>query len=57
MVNIIRKASEKAQMVHNQEVHSVDTDRVESDELWSFVKKSKNTSYQKKSTLETAGLE
>lgn len=26
-------------MVHNQELHSVDSDRVERDKLWSFVKK------------------
>ena len=34
---------EKAQLVHNEEVKDVETDQVIADEMWSFVKKSKNT--------------
>ncbi len=41
VVSIIQ-AAEKAQLVHNAEVQSVDTDAIAADELWSFVEK--NTS-------------
>ncbi|BDM80848.1 hypothetical protein AM10699_37150 [Acaryochloris marina MBIC10699] len=42
-VSVIRSASQKAQMIHNQEVQAVSTDVINADELWSFVKKSKST--------------
>lgn len=45
--SIIRQASQKAQMVHNQEVQAVDTDAVAADELWSFVEKNKSTVHQR----------
>jgi len=38
----IRAASQKAQLVHNAQVSSVDTDAIAADEMWSFVEK--NTS-------------
>lgn len=43
VASIVRAASEKAQMVHNAKVQSVDTDAIAADELWSFVEKNKNT--------------
>ena len=46
VASIVRAASEKAQMVHNAKVQSVDTDAIASDELWSFVEKNKNTACQ-----------
>lgn len=43
VVSLVRAASQRAQQVHNAQVHSVDTEEVSADEMWSFVKKSKNT--------------
>lgn len=43
VVSLVRSASHKAQQVHNVGVSDVETDGVSADELWSFVKKSKNT--------------
>lgn len=37
---MVRAASQKAQLVHNEEVKDVETDQVVADEMWSFVKKS-----------------
>jgi transposase-like protein len=42
VVSIIRAASNKAQLVHNQQVHQVQTQEVSGDEMWSFVQKNKN---------------
>jgi transposase-like protein len=39
VVNVIRAASAKAQLIHNQEVVQIETDEVIGDEMWSFVKK------------------
>jgi lambda repressor-like predicted transcriptional regulator len=39
VVSIVRSASQKAQLVHNQEVQSVETEEVCADEMWSFVAK------------------
>lgn len=47
VASIVQSASQKAQMVHNAEVSSVDTDAIAADELWSFVEKNKNTASQK----------
>ena len=41
VVNVVRVASQKAQLVHNEEVKDVETDQVIADEMWSFVKKAK----------------
>jgi transposase-like protein len=48
VVSIIRQASQKAQMIHNQEVKAVHTTAVSSDEMWSFVEKNRKTVYQQK---------
>lgn len=43
VVSIVRAASQKAQLVHNQEVQSVETAEVSADEMWSFVSKNRST--------------
>ena len=47
VVSIVRAASQKAQMVHNEEVKEVKTETLSSDEMWSFVQKNKKTVCQK----------
>ncbi len=47
VVDVVRAASEKALMVHNEEVKAVDAEKVIADEMWSFVKKNKNIVCQK----------
>ena len=42
VVSLIRAASHKAQQVHNAGVVDVETESVNADEMWSFVKKSKS---------------
>lgn len=42
VVSIVRAASAKAQLVHNQEVAEVETEEVSADEMWSFVQRSKS---------------
>jgi transposase-like protein len=42
VVNIIRAASQRAQMVHNAEVQAIQTEEVSADEFWSFVSKNRN---------------
>jgi transposase-like protein len=54
-VSLIRAASQKAQLVHNTEVSSVDTDAVAADEMWSFVQKNRSTACPKNLKPETAG--
>ena len=39
VVDIVRAASYKAQLVHNEEVADVECDQVIADEMWSFEKK------------------
>ena len=39
VVNIVRKASYKSQLVHNEEVKDVECHQITADEMWSFVKK------------------
>ena len=46
VVSLVKAASHKAQQVHNVGVSDVETDAVSADELWSFVKKSKNNASQ-----------
>jgi len=43
VVSIINAASQKAQMMHNQELKAVDTESIGADEFWSFVEKSRRT--------------
>jgi transposase-like protein len=42
VVSIVRAASQKAQLVHNQEVQAVETNAVSADEMWSFVSKNRS---------------
>ncbi len=39
VVDVVRASSQKAQLVHNEEVKDVDTYPIIADEMWSFVKK------------------
>ena len=47
VVSVIRGASQKAQMIHNEDIKHVETEAVIADEMWSFVKKNKKTVCQK----------
>ena len=47
VVRLVRDASQKAQQVHNHEVQKVESEELVADEMWSFVKKSKNTACPK----------
>lgn len=42
VVDIVRKASYKSQLVHNEEVKDVECRQITADEMWSFVKKSRS---------------
>lgn len=42
VVSIVRSASHKAQLVHNEQVADVTTSEVSADEMWSFVQKNKS---------------
>ena len=55
VVSIVRAASQKAQLVHNAEVQSVQAEEVSADELWSFVSKNKSNARPKNGKLETVG--
>jgi len=56
VVNIIREASQRGQLLHNQEVTAVDRAEVSSDEMWSFVEKNRRTVYPQNQRQETVGL-
>lgn len=43
VVSVIDAASQKAQLVHNQELQNIETQSIGADEFWSFVQKSRNT--------------
>ena len=47
VVSLVRAASQKAQQVHNQEVQKIESEELVRDEMWSFVKKNKNTACPK----------
>ena len=47
VVSIVRAASQKAQLVHNQEVQAVETEEVSADEMWSFVSKNRNNAQRR----------
>lgn len=47
VVDVVRAASQKAQMIHNEEVKDVETEQVIADEMWSFVQRSKSNVAQK----------
>ena len=42
VVSIVRSASSKAQLVHNEQVEQVATEDVSADEMWSFVQKNRS---------------
>jgi transposase-like protein len=42
VVSIVRAASVKAQIVHNDQVAKVQTEAVSADEMWSFVEKNRS---------------
>ncbi|MBW4639404.1 MAG: hypothetical protein KME05_14440 [Gloeocapsa sp. UFS-A4-WI-NPMV-4B04] len=46
LVSIVCAASQQAQLVHNAQVHVVQTEEVSADELWSFVSKNKSNASQ-----------
>lgn len=56
VVSLVRAASHKAQLVHNQEVQSVETEEVCADEMWSFVAKNRSNAPARRRIGETAGL-
>lgn len=56
VVSIVRAASQKAQLVHNQELQSVETEEVCADEMWSFVAKNRSNAPARSATGETVGL-
>ena len=41
VVSLVRSASVKGQMVHNQEVQQIDAKEIAGDEFWSYVQKNK----------------
>ena len=43
VINLVRDASQKAQMIHNDLVQQVKTIAITADELWSFIQKNKST--------------
>ena len=55
VVSLINAASQKAQLVHNQEVQEVDTNQIVADEMWSFVKKNRSSASPMNEKSETAG--
>lgn len=42
VVSLIRAASQKAQLVHNEKVDDVECEEIVADEMWSFVQKNKS---------------
>lgn len=40
-------ASQKAQLVHNEEVQDVECEQIMADEMWSFIQRNKNTAAQR----------
>ena len=55
-LSLVQRAAIKGQMMHNQEVQSVDTDEVVADEMWSFVQKNRNNVPLRKSSEGIVGL-
>jgi transposase-like protein len=47
VVCLIRAASHKAQMIHNQKVKQIETPKVIADEMWSFVEKNRKAALEK----------
>lgn len=47
VVSVIRAASHKAQIIHNEEIKQVEPETVNADEMWSFVQKNRKNACQK----------
>ena len=47
VVSLVRAASQKAQLVHNEEVQDVECEEIVADEMWSFIQKNKSTVNQR----------
>jgi transposase-like protein len=47
VVSIVRQASIKAQLLHNDQVEQVETEEVSVDEMWSFVSKNRSNASQR----------
>jgi lambda repressor-like predicted transcriptional regulator len=56
VVSIVRSASPNAQLVHHQEVQSVETEEVCADEMWSFVANNRSNAPARNATGATVGL-
>ena len=56
VVSLVKMASQKAQLVHNQALQAVETEAIVADELWSFIKKNRNNAYQKNLMWAIVGL-
>ncbi len=46
VVSLVRRASVKGQMVHNERVQQIETEEIAGDEFWSFVQKNKKTAFK-----------
>ena len=46
VVSLVKAASQKAQLIHNQALQAVETEAIIGDELWSFVKKNRSNAYR-----------
>ena len=46
VVSLVKAASQKAQLIHNQAVKAVETEAIIGDEMWSFVKKNRSNAYR-----------
>ena len=57
VVSLVRAASQKAQMIHNQEVKQIETPQVSGDEMWSFVEKNRRDASLKNANPGPAGSE
>jgi transposase-like protein len=47
VVSIVRQASTKAQLIHNQQVEEIETEEVSADEMGSFVAKNRSNACQR----------
>ena len=56
VASLVQRAAIKGQMMHNQEVQSVDTDEVVADEMWPVVQKNRNSVPLRKSSEGIVGL-
>ena len=56
VVNLIRAASIRGQLIHNAHVQQIETTPISGEESWSFVKKNRSTVSYKSKNKGTAGL-